>query len=177
MRQRRETTEYQKPSSSVRYYADGNTVRVTEPVLTPERRRRAIEQVQADKRRREQARAEAEARQKAAERQRALSIGLPFLIVLTAAVIATMGIVYNYLSLKASIDQHMSTVKTLELQLENMKMENDALEQSINTSVDLNHVYNVAVNELGMVRAGKDSIIQYDKTESEYVRQYEDIPK
>ena len=28
-----------------------------------------------------------------------------------------------------------------------------------------------------MVYAGKDQTITYDKTESEYVRQYEDIPK
>ena len=176
MRQRAAATEYRK-ASSVRYYADGNTVRVQEPVLTPERRRKAVERVQADKRRREQELAEAKAKQKAAARQRALSIDLPYLLLLTAAVFATVLIVYQYLSLKASIDQHMNSVKTLELRLEDMKMENDALEQSINTSVDLNHVYNVAVNELGMVHAGKDSIIQYDKTESEYVRQYEDIPK
>ena len=31
--------------------------------------------------------------------------------------------------------------------------------------------------ELGMVYAKKDQVLLYDKTESEYVRQYEDIPE
>ena len=43
--------------------------------------------------------------------------------------------------------------------------------------MDLDHVYKVATEELGMVYANKNQILLYDKTESEYVRQYEDIPK
>ena len=70
----------------------------------------------------------------------------------------------------------MDSIKSLETTLDNLRTENDALERSIDTSIDLNYVYNVAVNELGMVRIGQGNIIQYDKTESEYVRQYEDIP-
>ena len=31
--------------------------------------------------------------------------------------------------------------------------------------------------DLGMVYANKDQVIMYNKTESEYVRQYEDIPE
>lgn len=41
----------------------------------------------------------------------------------------------------------------------------------------IDHVYKVATEELGMVYANKNQILQYDKTESEYVRQNEDIPK
>ena len=70
----------------------------------------------------------------------------------------------------------MDNIKSLETRLDNLRTENDALERSIDTSVDLNYVYSVAVNELGMVRVGQGNIIQYDKTESEYVRQYEDLP-
>ena len=47
---------------------------------------------------------------------------------------------------------------------------------SINTSVDLDYVYQVATGELGMVRARESQILKYDKAESEYVRQNEDIP-
>ena len=98
-------------------------------------------------------------------------------MVLTAAVIITLYICYSYLCLQSSISSHMENVEQLETRYETLKAENDALESSINTSVDLNYVYNVAINELGMVHAGKDSIINFDKTESEYVRQYEDIPE
>ena len=71
----------------------------------------------------------------------------------------------------------VSTIKTLEQQLDTLKAENDALETSINTSVDLDHVYKVATEELGMVYAGKDQVLLYNQTESEYVKQYEDIPE
>ena len=39
------------------------------------------------------------------------------------------------------------------------------------------YVYKVATEELGMVYANKDQVRLYNKTESEYVRQYEDIPE
>ena len=71
----------------------------------------------------------------------------------------------------------MDTIKALEQQLDTLKAENDALETSINTSVDLDHVYKVATEELGMVYAGKDQVLLYNQTESEYVKQYEDIPE
>ena len=44
------------------------------------------------------------------------------------------------------------------------------------TYVDLKHIYEVATGELGMVYPSDDQILYYDKTESGYVRQYEDIP-
>ena len=62
-------------------------------------------------------------------------------------------------------------------ELEFLKSENDALETRINTSLDLDYVYRVATEELGMVYPNKNQVILYNKTESEYVRQYEDIPK
>ena len=100
---------------------------------------------------------------------------VPYLVVLTAAVLMTLYICYSYLCLQSSISAHMDNVEQMETRLETLRAENDALESGINTSIDLNYVYNVAINELGMVHAGKDSIINFDKTESEYVRQYEDI--
>ena len=61
--------------------------------------------------------------------------------------------------------------------IENLKAQNDALETRIKTSVDLDYVYKVATEELGMVYANKDQVRLYNKTESEYVRQNENIPK
>lgn len=148
------------------YYTEGNTVRKIEAFPARTRQERQRQKTGAKQR---------PARQKAV--RTGLSIDLPFLFMLTVAVIATLVICFQYLCLTASIDAHMDQIEALETRLENLKTENDALEQSIDTSVDLNYVYDVAVNELGMIHAGKDNIISYDKTESEYVRQYEDIPK
>ena len=51
------------------------------------------------------------------------------------------------------------------------------LETRINTSIDLDNIYKIATEELGMVYANKGQVRMYNKTESEYVRQYEDIPE
>ena len=54
--------------------------------------------------------------------------------------------------------------------------DNDALESDINASIDYNALYDTAVNELGMVYPGKDQVITYNSKESEYVKQYKDVP-
>ena len=70
----------------------------------------------------------------------------------------------------------MRSIQAQEEMLEALKRENDALQTSINTDIDLDHIYEVATGELGMVYANRGQVVRYKKTESEYVRQYEDIP-
>ncbi len=110
-------------------------------------------------------------------REKALQMDLPYVIMLTIAAVCTLCLCVNYLHLQSSITASIHGIETKEAEFEKLKTENDALEKNINTSVDLDHVYKVATQELGMVYANKDQILQYDKTESEYVRQNEDIPK
>ena len=83
----------------------------------------------------------------------------------------------NYLHLQSSITAKINNIEKLEQQVESVKSENDALAIRINTYVDLDYVYKVATEELGMVYANKNQVLLYDKTESEYIRQYEDIPQ
>ncbi len=109
--------------------------------------------------------------------ERAMYMDLPYVILLTIASICTLYLCVNYLHVQSSITARMHNIESLETQLEQMKAENDALETSINTSIDLNEIYETATKELGMVYANKDQVLLYDKTESEYVRQYEDIPE
>ena len=66
---------------------------------------------------------------------------------------------------------------TLQAQLEDLKIENDQKELSIDTSIDYEYIYNVAVEELGMVYASEDQIINYKSGESEYVMQFKNIPE
>lgn len=148
------------------YVTEGNTVRV---VRTDEARKKAIRHEHRPNTR-------AAEHVEAAKKPRTVSLTFPLTVLLTAAMAVVFVVGYKYLCLKSSIDLHMDNVKSLETRLENLRTENDALERSIDTSIDLNHVYEVATNKLGMVPANKSNIIQYDKTESEYVRQYDDIP-
>ncbi len=147
------------------YYTDGSAARVLEPAYEPlPGRRNPKTSVRQSRKYME------------AKRIAFVSLNLPLTLLLVAAVAVSVFVGYRYLCLKSSLDMHMDSIKTMESQLDTLRTENDALEKSIDTSVDLNEVYNIATTKLGMVRVDQSNIIQYDKTESEYVKQYEDIP-
>lgn len=109
--------------------------------------------------------------------EKALHMNLPYVIMLTVAAVCVLSICVNYLHVQSSITSRIYNIEKLEREIEQLKAENDALSVRINTGVDLNYVYQVATEELGMVYANRDQVLLYDRTESEYVRQYEDIPK
>ena len=109
--------------------------------------------------------------------EKALHMNLPYVIMLTLAVFCVLVICVNYLHIQSDISTRLANIEKLEKGVEQLKAENDALETRINTSIDLDYIYKVATEELGMVYADESQVRLYNKTESEYVRQYEDIPE
>lgn len=109
--------------------------------------------------------------------EKALQMDLPYVIVPTIAAVCTLYFCVSYLQLQSSIAARLNHIEALEASIEKKKADNDALETRINTSIDLDNIYKIATEELGMVYANKDQVRMYNKTESEYVRQYEDIPE
>lgn len=146
-------------------YVHGNTVRKIKPETAPVR--------QAPKKQHHTKTDYTIRRNK----EKALQIDLPYLVALVAAACCALYLCVNYLHIQSSITAKINKIEKLEQEVESIKSENDALAIRINTYVDLDHVFQVATEELGMVYAKKDQVLLYDKTESEYVRQYEDIPK
>lgn len=108
--------------------------------------------------------------------EKALHMNFPYVLALTIAVFCALLICVNYLKIQSTITTRLDHIENLEKSVEQLKVENDALETRINTSIDLDYIYKVATEELGMVYANRNQVRLYDKTESEYVRQYEDIP-
>ncbi len=148
-------------NSSDSNYIYGNTVRAQQDPREEEPRRRPLQDYQTVRR----------------NREKALNMDLPLVLIMSVAVACVLLILVNYLHIQSSISSRIYNIEQLESQLEQLKTENDALEIRINTDLDLDHVYKVATEELGMVYANRDQVILYDKTESEYVRQYENIPE
>lgn len=107
----------------------------------------------------------------------ALRMDLPYVIMLTVASVVAMGICLSYLQVQIAVSSSASRIQSWEQKLEALRTENDALENRININIDLDEVYRIATEELGMVYANKNQVILYDKTENEYVRQNEDIPQ
>ena len=97
------------------------------------------------------------------------------MILFTLCVIAVCVQVGRYLSLKESITEQKTNIAKSELNVKNLKDENDILCYNINKTKDAEEIIRVATTELGMIQAGRDQISFYDQTESEYMKQYCDV--
>lgn len=145
-------------------YIDGNTVRKLSAV--PEREREHEQHEIPSRRRQEQV------------SPKTLSgINLASLMVLCVAIIATLYMCVEYLKLQSDVSQMNNQIVTMENKLSEMTKANVAAYEAINKKYDLDYVYKVAVNDLGMVYPNENKVITYKKGKADYVRQYKDIPK
>ena len=67
-------------------------------------------------------------------------------------------------------------INSLEVKTETLKSQNDYIDYTINSYKDIDYISRVATEELGMVQAGKEQISFYESSESEYMKQYKEIP-
>lgn len=109
------------------------------------------------------------------KQEAALRMDLPYVIILTVAAIITLGICVNYLRLQSQITTSLKNIEAQEKILEELTTDNDALEARIEAGINLDEIYTVATEDLGMVYANKNQVLTYDKTPTEYVRQDENI--
>lgn len=110
-------------------------------------------------------------------RSKAVNLDARFLGLLILASVFSLYFSFSYIQMQTEVNSRISSIERKKQNLEQLRAENDALQNSIDTSIDPNEIYRVATQELGMVYAGENQVITYDKTESEYVRQYESIPR
>lgn len=146
-----------------RGYIEGNTVRKIQPV-----------------RRQEDVRYERNHARHLSRRVRMENvqyINIFYTIFLMAAACMVLWSCVCYLQIQAETTSRVKNIAALETQLETLRKENDDNYTRIVTSVDLDYIRDVAVNELGMVYAQPDQVILYDGGTRDYVRQSGEIPK
>lgn len=108
--------------------------------------------------------------------QREASMDMVSLLILTLAVCATLYVCIDYLIIQSDITLMSKNIATIESDLLELTKKNNAMEESINSSIKLSMVYEIATEDLGMVFANSNQIITYKSNKSDYVRQYSDIP-
>jgi cell division protein FtsL len=159
----RNRSQYDRTESRTSYvYTDGNTVRKVHE-LPGERTKQ--QSLQGSTRRREAARA---AR---------TGINMSYVLFLTAVAVITVFMCVNYLKLQAQNTKLRQEVTSLQVELDAAKLENDSDYNRIMTEIDMEHVKDVAMNKLGMSYAKKGQIVTYSRNESDYVRQYQEVPE
>ncbi len=109
--------------------------------------------------------------------ERALQISPTFVLLLAFASALMLAVCVNYLQARASIYTRMTNVEEMEQELAGLKEVNEATQSRIEAASDINRIYKIATEEMGMVYPEDSQIIYYDRTESEYVQQHEKIPE
>ena len=138
---------------------EGNTARKVQTLEYPSRER------QSERRERRHA-----------EKSNVQYVNVLYMIFLAAASCMVLWSCVNYLQLQAETTSRVKHIASLETELEDLRKENNDNYTRIMTSVDLDHIRDVAINELGMVYAEPNQVILYDGGTDDYVRQNSSIP-
>ncbi len=110
-------------------------------------------------------------------RERARQMNFGYVLFLAAVGAAAVFVCVNYLKLQSENTKLRQEVTSLAVSLDEAKLENDADYNRIMATVDMEHVKDVAMNKLGMDHARKGQIVTYSGIDSDYVRQYTDVPE
>lgn len=117
------------------------------------------------------------AKHKQVRREKALPMNRASVAILAIASVITVIFCVQYVQLQSEIRTTLKSINAKEVELANLKEHNNETDKRINSFIDLNHIYQVATEELGMRYATKEQIAYYQSSGSEYVRQYKDIPE
>lgn len=109
-------------------------------------------------------------------RERALHMNVGYVLFLAAAMVAAGFILTGYLTLQSDITNSVKNISKLESRLNYMRLENDENYNRITSSINLEEVRRIAIQELGMRYAEEGQIITFNGESNDYVRQTGEIP-
>jgi cell division protein FtsL len=100
-----------------------------------------------------------------------------YILVMAISIVLVCIVLMSYVKLQSEMTNHISNISSLESELNDKKLANDETYTKIMSSVDLEEIKRIAVQELGMKYAKEGQVIEYEGEGNDYVRQYSDIPE
>ena len=155
-----------RPSGNRGTYIYGNAVRPGE--VMPQRREHEEEAPRRQKKVSPQIRK---------NRRQALHMNPAYVAFLTIATVAALVVCVWYLQLRSDITNRSEHITAMQEELADAREENTTRYNAIMDSVNLETVREKAIGELGMVYANSSQIVEYQNPVSDYVKQYQNIPK
>lgn len=143
-----------------RYYVHGNTVRKLD--VTREIRQEPQKKISNRTRK---------------NRDKARHMSAGYVLFLCMALVATGIILINYIRLQSDITNTVQHISRLEKELNDLKLANDEEYSRITSSVNLDEIKRIAIQELGMQYAEEGQIITFASERNDYVKQIADIPQ
>lgn len=146
--------------NTYRAEVEGNVARKLQTV--PERRERVHGPIEVTRRSRKQ------------ERN---TLSIPYCAFLAVACVLTLVLGAYYLQQQALSTSSQKSIASLESELAELKKVNADELNRIETSVNLEEIRDIAINELGMIYATEENVVLYKNTSQNYVSQYEEVPQ
>lgn len=110
-------------------------------------------------------------------RKQALNINSAYVIFLSVAAITALVVCVNYVELQSRITSRSKNIAAMQKELADLREKNTTEYNAVMDSVNLDEIRERAQNDLGMVYASPDQVIEYENPATDYVKQYEEIPK
>ena len=110
-------------------------------------------------------------------KQEKTTLSIPYCVFLTVACVLTLSLGAYYLEQQALATSSQKKIASLESELAELKKVNADDLNRIETSVNLEEIRDIAINELGMVYATQENVVLYKNTTQNYVSQYENVPQ
>lgn len=109
-------------------------------------------------------------------REKAAHMNVGYVAFLVLALCLASVVLIGYIRLQAENTAALESIAQKESRLNSMRLANDEEYSRILSSVDLEYVKDVAINELGMQYAEEGQIVEIQTQGDDYVRQYQDMP-
>lgn len=135
-------------------YVYGNTARALRPI---DENVRTPRKVNSKSRRR-------------ADKDNGMNLG--FMVFLVIAMAITGVVCIRYIRLQSDVTAYVDKISSMEIELEELRAENDDYESRIKGTVGLEEIKSRAMNDLGMTYARDEQIVVYESDGTDYVRQY-----
>ncbi len=110
-------------------------------------------------------------------REKAEHMSASYVLFLSLALLVTGWILVGYISLQSDITNSIKNISTLERELNDLRLANDEEYSRITSSVDLEEVRRIAIQELGMQYAQEGQIVIFTSENNDYVKQMASIPE
>ena len=137
----------------------------------------AVRKLQTAPARREKKRPVSHAQSARRTKIKAVPMNKGYIAVAAVAFVIVCVVLIGYVKLQSDITNHITSIYKLESQLNEMRLANDETYTKIMSSIDLEEIKRIAVNELGMKYAKEGQVVEYTGEGNDYVRQYGALPE
>lgn len=108
--------------------------------------------------------------------RRKADIDIFYMITMLTALVILLASAFKMLETKSDLTQADKKIAIAKSELKDVNALNESLKATLDTQMDRNYIYSVAVGKLGMVYPNNNKVLYYEPSDGGYVRQFSVIP-